>query len=216
VETLSADPELTQILQADQILRLGAIPRRESYGWIIQIGNTPIAKGKGPAHGNDPHSFQAEDYGMASALVFLQLLQQQYYFRAKPESQNHYIQCGAPSQIKWRIVLLATTIHKQMERNFTDKYLQETILDCCIDSTLLAVRQINTNGPFHQVLVVVSQEQIGGVGMLRGYWSKEWNAKYEKTYDTPLDKTRKQKNKRSLQMARWQKKNSPNSMSGDP
>jgi hypothetical protein len=56
------------------------IPGRASYGWILQqvVGELvlPIAKGKGPAHGDDPCSFQAEGYyDMASGLLYLSLLQ---------------------------------------------------------------------------------------------------------------------------------------------
>ena len=39
-----------------------------------------VAKGKGPAYGDDPRSFRAEGYGMASALLYLRLLQWQIEF----------------------------------------------------------------------------------------------------------------------------------------
>jgi hypothetical protein len=42
--------------------------------------------------------------------------------------------------------------------------------------------------------------------MLRGYWAKEWQTAFNNTYPTPDEETRKQRNKRSLQMERWQKK----------
>jgi hypothetical protein len=42
--------------------------------------------------------------------------------------------------------------------------------------------------------------------MLRRYWSKQWQVKYKKYYDAPPNKTRKEKNKSSIQMVRWQKK----------
>jgi hypothetical protein len=58
----------------------GAIPGRASYGWIIQMGTTKLAKGKGPTHGDNPRLFRAESYGMASALLYLRLLQRQHKF----------------------------------------------------------------------------------------------------------------------------------------
>jgi hypothetical protein len=58
----------------------GAFPGRASYGWILQIGDTKIFRGKGPAYGDDPRSFRAEGYGMASALLWLRLLQRQTGF----------------------------------------------------------------------------------------------------------------------------------------
>jgi hypothetical protein len=78
VETLVTMPEATWCLEQHQAIRVasngGAHPGRASFGWILQIGDTEIAKGKGPAYGNDPRSFRAEGYGMASALVYLRLL----------------------------------------------------------------------------------------------------------------------------------------------
>jgi hypothetical protein len=69
----------------------GAIPGRASFGWIIQIGNSVITKGKGPTYGDDPHSFRAEGYGMASALVFTSLLHQQFEFTRATDSVNKLI-----------------------------------------------------------------------------------------------------------------------------
>ena len=121
--------------------------------------------------------------------------------RDEPESQNHYFQCSAISRIKWRIASLST-LRKQMEKTNTDEYLQETILDC-IDSAM-AGRAVNTQGPFQQALE--SQERIGWVSMLHGYWTKQWQVEYEKSYDAPPNESRKDKNKRLRHMARWQKK----------
>ncbi len=89
-----------------------------------------------------------------------------------------------------------------MEKTNTDEYLQETILDC-IDSAM-AGRAVNTQGPFQQALE--SQERIGWVSMLHGYWTKQWQVEYEKSYDAPPNESRKDKNKRLRHMARWQKK----------
>jgi hypothetical protein len=47
-----------------------------------------VAKGKGPAYGDDPRSFRAEGYGMASALVYLSLLQQQFKFTRNCRTTN--------------------------------------------------------------------------------------------------------------------------------
>jgi hypothetical protein len=41
--------------------------------------------------------------------------------------------------------------------------------------------------------------------MLRGYWSVQWQHEYKQTYEEPDKETRKERNKRSLQMGRWQK-----------
>jgi hypothetical protein len=79
VEVLASQEEISLCLQRQQQIYLasdgGAIPGRASYGWIIQIGKTKTAKGKGPGLGDNPCLFQAEGYGMASALVYLQLVQ---------------------------------------------------------------------------------------------------------------------------------------------
>jgi hypothetical protein len=83
IETLVTETEATQCLQLQQPIRLegkGGYPGRASYGWILQIGDTKIAQGNGPAYGDDPRSFQAEGYGMASALLYLHLLQRQTDF----------------------------------------------------------------------------------------------------------------------------------------
>lgn len=69
----------------------GAIPGRASYGWIIQIGDFPIARGKGPALGDDPRSFRAEGYGMASGLQYLRLIQQTFEFDRISTSHNTII-----------------------------------------------------------------------------------------------------------------------------
>ncbi len=92
VEQLATDEEITQCLEANQIIRIasdqGAIPGRASYGWIIQIGSTEITKGKGPTHGDDPRSFRAEGYGMASSLLYLRLLERQFNFQRKRRTTN--------------------------------------------------------------------------------------------------------------------------------
>jgi hypothetical protein len=61
IKSPATEQEFTTSLEANQIICIasdgGAIPGRVSYGWKIQIGNTPIAKEKGPMHGDDPRSF---------------------------------------------------------------------------------------------------------------------------------------------------------------
>jgi hypothetical protein len=88
-----------------------------------------------------------------------------------------------------------------MERHKTDTNLQETIVNC-IDSTL-SDRDINRTGPFTETLE--AQYQIGWEEMLRGYWSTQWQREYEQTYLPPQEEDRTAKNKRTLQMQRWQK-----------
>jgi hypothetical protein len=79
VTVMASKAATTRYLQLQQPIFLasdgGAIPGRASYGWIIQIGEHQIARGKGPTFGSDPRSFRAEGYGMASAMLYLRLLQ---------------------------------------------------------------------------------------------------------------------------------------------
>jgi hypothetical protein len=56
----------------------GAIPGQASFGWFLQIGTAQIAKGKGPAYGDDPRLFYAKGYGMASALLYLRILTEHF------------------------------------------------------------------------------------------------------------------------------------------
>jgi hypothetical protein len=95
VERLATDTEIETCLAAKQIICIasdgGAIPGRASYGWIIQIGQTPIAKGKGPTYGDNPRSFRAEGYGMASALLYFCLLQRRFEFQRDRRSTNMLI-----------------------------------------------------------------------------------------------------------------------------
>jgi hypothetical protein len=46
---------------------------------VVQVGDQIIARGKGPAYGDDPRSFRAEGYGMGSGLLFLKLLQEHFH-----------------------------------------------------------------------------------------------------------------------------------------
>jgi hypothetical protein len=121
--------------------------------------------------------------------------------RIDPETQLHYIQCKAPSRIEWRLKLL-TALRKQMEVLQTNPNLQECIINC-IDAAL-SNRAILISGPFTKALT--AQSEIGWVSMLRGHWSKEWQQAYDKSYHEPDDESRKERNKRHLTMARWQKK----------
>jgi hypothetical protein len=80
--------------------------------------------------------------------------------------------------------------------------LQEAIVNC-INNTLSG-RDNKTTGIFRQALK--AQARIGWQAMLRGYWTKEWQRAYEKSYHVPEGETKKIKNKRHRDMARWQKK----------
>jgi hypothetical protein len=92
---MAREEEMASYIQLQQPILLasdgGAIPGRASYGWIIQIGSKQIAKGKGPMFGTDPRSFQAEGYSMASALLYLRLLQWQIEFTQGPRAINKLI-----------------------------------------------------------------------------------------------------------------------------
>jgi hypothetical protein len=95
------------------------------------------------------------------------------------------------SQIK-----LLSSLRRQLAKLNTESNLQELIInciDCAIDD-----QEIPTDGPFREALE--SQECIGWLGMIRGYWSQEWQIAFEWTYLAPAEESRKQKNKRQLQM----------------
>jgi hypothetical protein len=91
------------------------------YGWILQIGDTPVAKGKGSAYGNDPRSFHAEGYGMASALVYLRLLQRHTDFTRDKRSKNIII-CNNQGLLKrieeaihWSYTTPNVTLHAEWD-----------------------------------------------------------------------------------------------------
>jgi hypothetical protein len=141
VEVLATEEVITHCLDLQQPIWLasdgGAIPRRASFGWILQIGNTPIAKGNGPTYGNDPRSFRAEGYGMTSALLYLRLLQRLVEFSRYPTSVNKIIcnnkglliRIGEASKWKyttpnvtlraeWDVNSLILTIYKELGMQF--------------------------------------------------------------------------------------------------
>jgi hypothetical protein len=120
--------------------------------------------------------------------------------REDQETHQHYIQCGAPTRIQWRISLLAN-LCQQLTKLSTNDQLKETIIDC-IDRAM-AGRHINTHGPCRQALE--AQQHIGWLHMLQGYWTKEWQEAYTNTYMIPTDKDQKKRNKRLIRMVGWQK-----------
>jgi hypothetical protein len=83
-------------------------------------------------------------------------------------------------------------LRRQLATLKTADNLQERIIHC-IDSAI-DDRTISTDGPFSAALE--SQERIGWLSMIRGYWSQEWQQAFERTYPTPVEETRKHKNKR--------------------
>jgi hypothetical protein len=91
------DIELLTLLSTSAPILLasdgGAVPGRGSFGWVVQVGDRIIARGKGPAYGPDPRSFRAEGYGMASGLSFLLILKQ-YYKMACPPSRGTKLICN--------------------------------------------------------------------------------------------------------------------------
>jgi hypothetical protein len=141
VKPLATPHEIQQSLDSNHIIRMaingGAIPGRASYGWILQIGNTPITKGKGPAYGDDPRSFHVEGYGMASGLLFLQLLQCLYEFqrgrrttniiicdneglltRIEEASQWTYTMPNVTLRAEWDIESVILDTHKELNMKF--------------------------------------------------------------------------------------------------
>jgi hypothetical protein len=103
--------------------------------------------------------------------------------------------------LEWRLKLL-TKLHKQLKVLKTETNFVEVIITC-VDNTL-AGRAINMIGTYQKVLE--AQSRIGWIEMTRGYWSIEWQKTYGRTYQAPMEETRIDKNKRTLQMTRWQKK----------
>jgi hypothetical protein len=95
VTVMASKAETTSYLQLKQPIFLAsdgsAIPGQASYEWIIQIGEHQIAKGKGSTFGSYPRSFRAEGYGMASAMLYLRLLQRQIEFTRGPRAVNKVI-----------------------------------------------------------------------------------------------------------------------------
>jgi hypothetical protein len=95
VDRIATEADLLQSIASKETIRIasdgGAIPGRASYGWVIQIGDTQIAKGKGPTFGDDPRSFRAKGYGMASALLYLRLLQREYGIKRDNTTTNMLI-----------------------------------------------------------------------------------------------------------------------------
>jgi hypothetical protein len=88
-------------------------------------------------------------------------------------------------------ISLVAAIKKQLDMLQTETNLQEAIVSC-LDSTL-ADRNIHMQGPFHMALE--AQSSIGWLGMLQGYWSKEWQKANEQSYLVPTEETCKQKKK---------------------
>jgi hypothetical protein len=96
VKTLVPEEVIEQCLHRKEPIYLasdgvGAIPGRASFGWILQIGTTKIARGKGPTYGDGPRSFRAEGYGMASALVYLRILYKHFEIKRERTSINKII-----------------------------------------------------------------------------------------------------------------------------
>jgi hypothetical protein len=53
---------------------------------------------------------------------------------------------------------------------------------------------------------LMAQARIGWLGMLIGYWTREWQTASEQTYPVPGDESRKKKNKWLITMKEWQMK----------
>jgi predicted transcriptional regulator len=64
MEILESEIEVTKRLTGQQPICLasngGAYLGKASYSWILQIGDSPVAKENGPVYGNDPRSFHAK------------------------------------------------------------------------------------------------------------------------------------------------------------
>jgi hypothetical protein len=119
-----------------------AVPGRGSFGWVVQIGGRIIARGKGPAYGNDPHSFRAEGYGMGSGLLFLLLLHEHFQIawtnttgnlmicdnkglliRIKKTLSWSYLQPNVTLHSEWDIESLILTTYRSLGRHFTFEHV---------------------------------------------------------------------------------------------
>ncbi len=81
---------------------------RAPFGWIIQVGDTIITRGKGLAYGPDLRSFWAEGYGMASRLLFIRLLQQYFVLKWNNVDGNQIICDNEDLLIRIESILLWT------------------------------------------------------------------------------------------------------------
>ena len=117
------------------------------------------------------------------------------------ESHDHFIGCPAPSRITWRVQLL-TAMRQLFKMTKTGDSLQALIID--VLDRAMAGRPISVSGPFERALR--SQERIGWRAMLHGHWSVEWQTAYNQAYQVPPDETPKDKSKRKISMALWQKR----------
>ena len=102
-------------------------------------------------------------------------------------------------RIQWRTELLTAT-RKTLESNRTNSHLAETILDAL--DRAMAGRPISVGGPFATALR--AQECIGWRCMLQGYWAREWQIAFRRTYPKPSDETDDDKIQRFATMDRWQ------------
>ena len=73
-----------------------------SFGWILAINDTVIAKARGPAEGSKDlmHSFRAEGYGMLSATTFISELDAFF---------------SLPATIKWEFLLDSESLMKRLD-----------------------------------------------------------------------------------------------------
>jgi hypothetical protein len=114
----------------------GAVPGKGSFGWVIQVGDTIIACGKGLAYGPDPCLFGAKGYGMGSGLLFLYLLQQHFSSTWNPQQSKlicnnkgllmrikktmawKYLQPKVTLRAKWDIESLILDFYRQLGWQF--------------------------------------------------------------------------------------------------
>jgi hypothetical protein len=99
----------------------GAVPGRGSFGWVVQVGDKIIARGKGPAYGPGPRSFRAEGYGMGSGLLFIHLLQQHFLINWNQMQGNKLI-CNneglltcIETMLSWKYLQPNITLHAEWD-----------------------------------------------------------------------------------------------------
>ncbi len=94
-EMLVSETDIGEALSKNETLYLasdgGAATNKGSYGWVLQVGLLPIARGKGRAQGSDPRSFRAEGYGMSSGLLYLLQIHRFYGIQRNRTTANKII-----------------------------------------------------------------------------------------------------------------------------
>ena len=89
---LVPENEIGEALSKNETLYLasdgGPAAHKGLYGWVLHVGQLPIARGKGQEQGSDPRSFRAEGYGMSSGLLYLLQIHRFYGIKRDRSTAN--------------------------------------------------------------------------------------------------------------------------------